>query len=267
MASSISKGHRGLPRWFRAPDAALGHRLRRFALCVLCLFATMGNTRSTGPDGISVDVALVLAVDVSNSVDWFEYELQKYGISKAIRDPEVLKAINAGRNRRIAVALVQWAGSTSRRIAVPWTLLSDRASVEQIAKIIDVMPREFDGDATNISGVLAYATDLLSAAPYQAARKVIDVSGDGRENVSDAPELMRDRAIAAGITINGLAIENEEKALRHHYRNRIIGGPGAFVLPVARFEDFADAMKKKLIREIDPKKVSWNITPRGVETP
>jgi len=218
----------------------------------------MGNTRSTGPGQVSVDVALVLAVDVSNSVDWFEYELQKYGISKAIRDPEVLAAINAGRNRRIAISLVQWSGSTSRRIAVPWTLLSDQTSVERIAKIIDFMPREFDGDATNISGVLAYATDLLTASPYQATRKVIDVSGDGRENVSDAPERMRDRAVAAGITVNGLAIENEEKGLRHHYRNRIIGGPGAFVLPVARFEDFAAAMKKKLIREIDPKKVSWN---------
>ena len=241
----------------RSLGALVGNRARRIALCAVCLVVTMGNTRSTGPGGTSVDVALLLAVDVSNSVNWFEYELQKYGIAKAIRDPEVVKTINAGRNRRIVVSIVQWSGAMSHRIAVPWTLLFDQASAEKLSKIIRFMPREFDGDSTNISGVIAFGTDFLADIPYLATRKVIDISGDGRENVSDTPEAMRDRAVAAGITINGLAIENEEKDLRFHYRDRIIGGPGAFVLPVKRYEDFAAAMKKKLIREIDPNRVSW----------
>jgi hypothetical protein len=227
----------------------------RLLLCTVCLLATMGNTRATGPGGTTVDVALILAVDVSNSVDRSEYELQKNGIAKGIRDPEVVRTINAGRHRRIVVCVVQWTGT--RHVSVPWTLLSDQTSADKLSQIINFMPRAQDGNMTNISGVIAFGTDLLDEVPYQATRKVIDISGDGRENVSDTPETMRDRAIAAGNTINGLVIENEEKELRYHYRDSIIGGPGAFVLPVKRYEDFAAAMKKKLIREIAPMKISW----------
>ncbi len=230
----------------------------RLTLCGLCLLVTMGNTELTRPAGTTVDVALVLAVDVSNSVDWWEYELQRDGLSHAIKDEGVLQAIRAGSNGRIAIAVVQWSGKRTRRLAVNWTVLSDQASAQAFARVIKFMPREFSGDTTHISGALAYATELLAEMPFTAIRKVIDVSGDGPENVVDNPQAMRDKAVAAGITVNGLAIENVESALRDHYRDFVIGGPGAFVLPIKRYEDFAAAMKKKLIREIDPTKVSAN---------
>lgn len=236
----------------RRPAASLA----RVALCGLCLLATMGNTQLTRPAPGTVDVALVLAVDVSNSVDWWEYELQRDGLSHAIRDDGVLQAIRAGANGRIAVAVVQWSGKRTRRLAVDWTILSDEASTSALARVLKFMPREFSGDHTHISGVLAYATELLTSVPFMAVRKVIDVSGDGPENVIEDPRSMRDKAIAAGITVNGLAIENEDPDLRAHYRDFVIGGPGAFVLPIKRYEDFAAAMKKKLIREIDPRRVS-----------
>ena len=203
-------------------------------------------------------MALVLAVDVSNSVDWWEYELQRKGLSHAIHDAGVIEAIRAGHNGRIAIAIVQWSGKRTRRLAVNWTVLSDQASADAFSRVIKFMPREFSGDTTNISGVLSFATELLAKAPFTAVRKVIDISGDGPENVVASPQTMRDEAVAAGITVNGLAIENEEPNLRQHYRDAVIGGPGAFVLPIKRYEDFAAAMKKKLIREIDPRRMSSN---------
>ena len=168
---------------------------------------------------VSVDVALVLAVDVSNSVDWSEYELQRTGLSHAIHDAGVIEAISAGHNGRIAIAIVQWSGKRTRRLAVNWTVLSDQASADAFSRVIKFMPREFSGDTTNISGVLSFATELLAKAPFTAVRKVIDISGDGPENVVASPQTMRDEAVAAGITVNGLAIENEEPNLRQHYRD------------------------------------------------
>ena len=224
----------------------------------------MGNAQSTRRADSHVDLALVLGIDVSNSVNWFEYELQKNGLAKAIRDPEVVAAIRRGGRGRIVVAVAQWSGETSQRVTIPWTILEDQSSADRLSNVLKFMPRVFGGHATNISGMVAYGTRLLNDLSYKAARKVIDVSGDGRENVSQTPTVMRDAAVAAGITINGLAIENEEPDLRFHYRDFIIGGPGAFVIPVKRYEHFAEAMKKKLLREISPKFLSLNATPAAV---
>lgn len=231
-------------------------RLRLISACVVGVLALSGSSEPSRTSGTSVDLALVLGVDVSNSVNWFEYQLQRHGLARAIRDPEVVDAIRRGRLGRIAVAVVQWSGDRSQRTAVPWRVLDDRASAERLSRTIAFMPREFGGHATNISGMIAHGTRLLQGLNFAAGRKVIDVSGDGRENVSPDPAAARDRAIASGITINGLAIENEEPDLRSHYRDFIIGGPGAFVIRVKRYEDFSTAMKKKLIREISPKYLS-----------
>jgi len=243
-----------LARWLTslAPARDLAARV---AFCALGL-ANLGSAEFSHEGTTTVDVALLLAVDVSNSVDWWEYELQRHGLSHAIRDPGVVGAIQSGPNRRVAIAVVQWAGKRSRYISIRWTVLHDQPSAEAFARVVEFMPREFAGDTTHIAGMLDYGAELMKALPFTATRKVIDISGDGRENVIDHPEPARDRAVAAGITINGLAIENEEPQLRFHYRDQVIGGPGAFVLPIKRYEDFAEAMKKKLIREIDPRQVS-----------
>lgn len=244
------------PSLIRNPGfvAACVRQLTCVALCSLALLA--GTNQGARATGQGVDLALVLAIDVSNSVDWFEYQMQKRGLAYAIQDREVVDAIQRGSLGRIAISVVQWSGARSQRVAIPWTILSDAASADGLSRTLNFMPREYGGHATSISGAIAFATEMLANPPFNALRKVIDVSGDGRDNVDPRPDLLRDAAVAAGISINGLAIENDEPDLRQHYRQFIIGGPGAFVIAIKRYEDFAEAMKKKLLREIAPQLLS-----------
>lgn len=227
-------------------------RLRR-AVPILVAFLSCALPTSAGRaqiDATRVDLALVLAVDISHSVDWWEYRMQRDGLAYAIRQPEVLDAIRSGPRGRIAVTVVQWSGSTSQAIAIPWTVLSRAEDTQRLSMKVSRMLRIYGGLATHIGEMIRFGTRLLAEAPFEASRKVIDISGDGHDNITKQPGFRRDEAVAAGITVNGLAIENEEKDLRSYYRAYVIGGPGAFVFPVARYEDFGAAMKKKLIREI-----------------
>jgi len=212
---------------------------------------------------LHVDLALVLGLDISNSVDWHEYRLQRKGLAHALRHPDVVAAIRRGHHRRIAVVVVHWSGRHSQKIAIPWTVISGAADAGALSRRVTDMPRLFGGHATHIAGMIGFGTNLLRGPTIDsghvigqslvAARKVIDISGDGHDNTTKAPGRARDEAIAAGITINGLAIENEEKNLHDYYRSSVIGGPGAFVIRVSRYQDFGEAMKRKLIREIDTK--------------
>lgn len=205
-----------------------------------------------------VDLELVLAVDVSGSIDRDEAKLQRDGYVAALTDQQVIDAVRGGLHGRIAVTYVEWAGYRHRRLVAEWHLVHDRASAEALAARIAAAPIA-TGVSTSISGAIQFALPLFGAAGYRGERRVIDVSGDGPNN--DGPEVsaVRDHAVAQGITINGLPILNERPNaanfpnlddLDAYYDGCVIGGPGAFMVVAQGFETFAAAVKRKLILEI-----------------
>jgi hypothetical protein len=198
----------------------------------------------------AVDLELVLAVDCSGSVDQAEFELQMQGIASAFRDPEVVRALEAHAPRGVAVALVQWAGRKQEELVVKWTLLIDAGSAEDFAGRVVGAPRWMVGE-TAIADAIDFAAAQLRHNLFAAARRVVDVSGDGVTNSGRDPDVARDAAVAEGVTVNGLAILNEEPELDLYYRRHVIGGPGAFVVAAADYGDFARAMRQKLLREIE----------------
>ena len=197
-----------------------------------------------------VDVNLVLAVDASGSVSEDRFELQKRGYSAAFRNPKVLAAIRAGDHQAIAISMVQWTGPTLHVIVVPWTTVRDQASANALAAAIDAAPRRIFGGGTSLSGAIDYGVLMLTAAPSTATRQIIDISGDGSNNIGRSPIQARDEAVKLGIRINGLPILTVEPDLDIYYRQNVIGGPGAFVIPAKNFDQFADAILRKLIAEI-----------------
>jgi hypothetical protein len=204
-----------------------------------------------------VDVALVLAVDVSRSIDEDEARLQREGYRAAVADPRVVEAIRGGMLGSIAIAYVEWAGIEYQRLAIPWTRIAGQADAEAWAGLLEAAPRA-SLSWTSVSGAIDYARGVLDDCPFEATRKVIDVSGDGVNNSGPPAEQARDRAVAEGITINGLPILNDRPTfgrappipLDLYYRESVIGGPGAFVVAAEDFEAFGQAVRRKLIREI-----------------
>jgi hypothetical protein len=197
-----------------------------------------------------VDLQLVLAVDCSGSVSMGRYELQKRGYGAAFRDPQVLNAIRSGASQAIAVTMFQWTGPRLQVVVVPWTIVKDEASAGAIAAAFDAVPRKLFSGGTSVSGAIDYSRLLLLQTPYAGTRRTIDVSGDGANNIGRRAELARDEAVKDGITINGLPILAVEPFLDTYYFESVIGGPGAFMVPCQNFENFADAIRKKLIMEI-----------------
>lgn len=198
----------------------------------------------------SVDLNLALAVDASGSVNRVRFELQKRGYVEAFLDPRVLAAIRSGPQAAIGVAMYQWTGPQLRVPVVPWLLVDDRASVRELAMRIDNAQRLLFGGGTSISGAIDFGCDVLAQSPFSGGRQVIDISGDGANNRGRPAEAARDDAIAKGININGVPILELEPDLDEHFRSNVIGGPGAFVVPAATFEDFGTAILRKLIQEI-----------------
>jgi hypothetical protein len=202
-----------------------------------------------------VELLLVLAVDASSSVNGAEFDLQMHGLAAAFRAPEVVDAIAETGPGGIAVALVQWSSPGSQVVAVDWTLVDDAASIEALARRIEGCGRLILGE-TSIEGALTFSTRLLRDSGLAGDRRVIDVSGDGQSNWGPDPDEVRDRAIAEGITINALAVTNEQPYLGAYYRDHVIGGPGAFVLAADDYADFARAMRAKLLQEISGEVIS-----------
>jgi hypothetical protein len=194
-----------------------------------------------------VAMALVLAVDVSESIDAGEYQLQHEGIARAFENAEVIDTLRSAGG--IDVLMLEWSDRDKQAIIAGWTKVSDAASGKAFAAKVRAGTRSSNG-LTAIGDALLAAGDALENAPDQPARRVIDISGDGMANVGPRPDEVRDTLNAKGITINGLAILASEPWLDTYYNNEVIGGDGAFLLQVKDFESFATAIKQKLLAEI-----------------
>ncbi len=197
-----------------------------------------------------MDLELVLAVDTSSSVSPHEFDLQMRGFAEAFRNPAVIHAIRAAGDLGVAVTLIQWSDNLNQVVAVDWTLVRDQESAHTFSQQIDRAPRFLVGGSTAIGGALKFALRQLERNGYQGRRQVIDVSGDGRTNQGVQPDDIRDLAVDQGITVNGLAILNEDAYVDRYYLSSVIGGTGAFVMSAADYRDFASAILEKLIKEI-----------------
>ena len=208
-----------------------------------------------------VDLLLVLAADVSRSVDAKKFQLQREGYAAALSDPRVLNAIKSGLNGRIAVSLVEWSGMNSQKVVIDWTVIDGLTAAQQFGDRLLETQRPF-ADRTSISGGIDFALAQFPRAPFETKRRTIDVSGDGTNNSGRDVRQARDEALSSGITINGLVILSETPlpwnpehtnppgGLATYYRDNVMGGPGAFVMEAKDFNSFGHAIIGKLIAEI-----------------
>ncbi len=208
-----------------------------------------------------VDLLLVLAADVSRSVDHAKFQLQREGYAAAISDKRVLDAISSGHNRRIAICFVEWSGVSAQQLVIDWTVIGDESSARKFGDQLLELRRSF-AERTSISGGIDFSMQQFERAPYKSVRRTIDVSGDGTNNSGRDVTAARDDAVAKGVTINGLVIlsdrpmawnpehTNPPGGLVNYFRDNVIGGPGAFVIAAENFESFGQAIVKKLIAEI-----------------
>ena len=215
------------------------------ALGISLASSALGSVRAE----VGVDLELVLAIDSSGSVSFEEFELQAGGIARAFRDPEVIEAIEGAAPNGIAVSVIQWSGRRQHLVVIDWTHVADAASAGALAARIDAMGRVLIGE-TAIADALLFASEQLAVGPFHGGRQIIDLSGDGPTNAGRDPDPIRDAATLAGITINGLAILNESPTLDRYYVEHVIGGPDAFLITAKDYEDFAHAIRHKLLREI-----------------
>jgi hypothetical protein len=209
----------------------------------------------------AVDLLLVLAADISRSVDERKFRLQREGYAAAIVETRVIRAMTGGPTGRIGLCFIEWAGESDQTIVVDWTLVAGENDAHAVAKRIHDAPRAFMG-RTSISAAINYAMVQFARSPFQADRRIIDVSGDGTNNAGQPVSLARDVAVAQGITINGLVIlseiplptnpihTNPPGGLTAYYENNVVGGPGAFVVEAQNFEAFGQSIVSKLIKEI-----------------
>ena len=235
--------------------------MRTVRTLLLLILAGVAAVPAAAAAAEQVDLLLVLAADVSRSVDNAKFQLQREGYAAAISDPRVLDAIRSGRNGRVGLTFVEWSGAGSQRVLIDWTTIGDAETARGFGDRLLEVPRSF-ADRTSISGAIEFAMGQLARAPYESARRTIDVSGDGTNNAGRDVTLARDEAVAQGVTINGLVILSETPlawnpdhtnppgGLQNYYRNNVIGGPGAFVLVAENFNSFGQAIVKKMIAEV-----------------
>lgn len=197
-----------------------------------------------------VDLALLIVLDCSASVTFEEFGLIAGGCGAALRDAEVAAGLTGGPHGASLGALLLFSGPGDQAVAVPWFRIDSAQTLEQFATDVENVERELHATSTAIGSALLAARDLLAALPAAAARRVIDVAGDGRSNDGPPPGAVRDALAADGATINGLCVLHEEPDLVESYTAEVIGGPDAFALPCPDYAAFTDAMRQKLVREI-----------------
>jgi len=209
----------------------------------------------------TVDLQLVLAADVSISVDNQEFQLQREGYAAAITSETVLDAIRAGPHHAIAVCFIEWSGPSKQRVVADWTVIRDGEMATVFANTLRTAPRSF-ADATAIGSAIDFAMRYFDQSGVESERRIIDISGDGDSNSGRPVEYARDDAVKAKVVINGLAIVNEHPlpgfighiqpvgGIGHYYRTRVAGGSGSFVFQIESFDGFAEAIERKLVSEI-----------------
>lgn len=201
-------------------------------------------------ENIYVDLELVLAVDVSSSVDDEEYQLQIRGVGAAFRHPDIIAAIESTGGNGIAVVMVQWSDNEEQALVGGWHIIKDVSDAAEYARIIRRAPRIIAGGQTSIAGALTFSIEQINNNNIDSSRKVIDISGDGRANNGVHPMKIRDIALEQNITINGLVIINEEPFLDGYYERGVIGGRGGFMMIAEDYRDYAAMILQKLLREI-----------------
>lgn len=238
-------------------------------LACLLLMAAPAAVHAQGPSaqnygrvdwpegGAEVDVALVLAVDISYSMDLEELALQRDGYIAALTSPVVLDAIRKGMIGRIGVTYIEWAGVHTRNIIVDWKIIDSEASAKIVAAEIAAAPTR-RARRTSITGAIEFSMDQLKAAKLRPLRRVIDISGDGPNNEGGTVTRARDWAVANGVVINGLPIQLKRpfvssydiEGLDEYYGDCVIGGPGSFMVTIQERDQFRDAIRTKILREV-----------------
>lgn len=225
------------------------------ALALVAFAAVCLSGSASANERRPVGLELALAVDCSLSVDAREFDLQLSGIARAFADAAVVDAILS--HDGVAVSLLLWSNNTQQKAAIGWTLLHDRDSIAAFAARVANAKRVISSGATGIGPALIYAMREIDENAFAGTRRVIDVSGDGRNNIGIGPAVVRDSAAVRGFTVNGLAILDKEPWLDRYYADNVIGGPGAFLEIATDYEAFAVAVRRKLLREIGGRSVAF----------
>jgi hypothetical protein len=232
---------------------------------LFALLAAFGLTLAlpAAAEEIEVDLELVLMVDVSRSMTARELEIQRRGYAEALRSDAVFAAVQSGLLQSVAITYVEWAGT--QQVVIDWRVIQSRADLDALS---DILTSRFDPSLrrTSISEALIFGANLMETNIYKGLRRVIDISGDGPNNQGRGVELARDTVLAKGITINGLPLLTRDgntdawhlDQLDLYYQTCVIGGPGSFMIPVFDWDDFADAVRRKLVLEM----VSWPAQPQ-----
>ncbi len=228
----------------------------KFLKTVLGLLLLGIGPSSVAQSEYPVDVELVLAIDSSASVDRDEFDLQLRGLALAFNDPEVQQAIRDGAFQAIAVTLVEWSSVDRQAINIPWRLINSTESAEAFAADVAASARMVDTGATSISAAIGYTVPMFAVNGFAGQRQVIDISGDGFNNSGRLMQEGREIASNAGVTVNGLAIQNQVLDLGGYFEETVITGPGAFVVTAEDYEDYIKAIRQKLLREIKAAPIS-----------
>ena len=236
--------------------------------------APLPRSADSNPSAIAVDVEVVLAVDVSYSMDPDEQALQREGYISAITSREFMQALRSGMQGRISITYFEWAGPYDQKIIVPWRLIDGPEAADAVANEIARAPYR-RASRTSISGALGFAKPLFDGSGFRGVRRVIDVSGDGANNSGTLVTMARDDVLSAGITINGLPIMLKRPNsftmdidnLDIYYEDCVIGGPGAFVIPIREREQFKEATRTKLVLEIAGRALERLVVPAQTRAP
>lgn len=220
---------------------------------ILCTSCKLPAAPNVGEDAGTVDVELVLAVDVSSSMDAGEFALQRAGYVKALRDPDFVQAVLSGLRGRIAVTYFEWAGTVQEESVIPWQIIDGHESAENFAAKLALRPLSGSG-GTSISSAVTFGASLLEHNALRGEKRVIDISGDGPNNTGAPVDIARDKAVSTGIIINGLPIlvrpTGALGGIDRYYAECVTGGPGSFVLPIHIASEFETAIRHKLILEV-----------------
>jgi hypothetical protein len=232
-------------------------RMFRRVLLIVLIAAPISFARAAE----QVDLLLVLAMDVSRSMEPPKFALQRQGYAAAISDPQVLSAINSGPHQKIAICFIDWSGPFEQKLVIDWSVLDGADAARKFGDLILRAPRSFF-NSTSIGAAINFATAQIAKAPFEAERHAIDVSGDGTNNSGRDVKFFRDRAVTRGIVINGIVIltdiqfaqnpqhTNPPGGIEKYYRENVIGGPGSFVTVAEDYNSFGRAMVQKLVAEI-----------------